>query len=509
MTDFRHFWHGVELGWLLPRPKGAGISTQMPDRSLITPVILCGGSGTRLWPTSRQSVPKQFARLISDQSLFQSAVQLAADPGFAPPVIVTGDVFRFMVQEQLEAVGQGASAILIEPEARNTAPAVLLAALHLAQTAPDALMLVLPSDQLIRDPSAFRAAVAAARGQAQAGAMITFGIEPTRPDTGFGYLELANPDARNAAQPQALRRFVEKPDAASAEAMLASGRYLWNAGIFLFSVAAIIQAFRSHAPDILAAVSAAQAGAHEDLGFTRFDRSAWARSPGISVDYAIMEKAANLAVMPYAGGWVDMGDWSRVWLESGPDPAGNVCTAGATAIDCAGSLLRSEASGLHVVGLGLEDMLVIATADAVLVAPRSASGRVGEVVARLKQDGVSQAIASSRELRPWGWFESVARGERFQVKRILVKPGASMSLQSHQHRAEHWVIVAGTATVTLGESVRELVENQSVYIPAGERHRLENKRETPILLIEVQTGAYLGEDDIVRYQDQYARPTPE
>ena len=206
---------------------------------------------------------------------------------------------------------------------------------------------------------------------------------------------------------------------------------------------------------------------------------------------------------------MDLGDWSRVWLESGPDTAGNVCTAGATAIDCAGSLLRTEASGLHVVGLGLEDMLVIATADAVLVAPRSASGRVGEVVARLKQDGVSQAIASSRELRPWGWFESVARGERFQVKRILVKPGASMSLQSHQHRAEHWVIVAGTATVTLGESVRELVENQSVYIPVGERHRLENKRETPILLIEVQTGAYLGEDDIVRYQDQYARPTPE
>ena len=390
----------------------------------------------------------------------------------------------------------------------GTAPAVLLAALHLAQTAPDALMLVLPSDQLIRDPAAFRAAVAAARGQAQAGAMVTFGIEPTRPDTGFGYLELVDPAARNAAHPQPLRRFVEKPDAATVEAMLATGRYLWNAGIFLFSVVAIIQAFRTHAPDILAAVSAAQAGSQLDLGFTRFDRSAWARSPGISVDYAIMEKAANLAVMPYAGGWVDLGDWSRVWLESGPDTAGNVCSAGATAIDCAGSLLRSEASGLHVVGLGLEDILVIATADAVLVAPRSASGRVGEVVARLKQDDVPQAIASARELRPWGWFESIARGERFQVKRILVKPGASLSLQSHQHRTEHWVIVAGTATVTVGESVRELGENQSVYIPAGARHRLKNKGVTPILLIEVQTGAYLGEDDIVRFQDQYARPTP-
>ena len=476
---------------------------------MIHPVILCGGSGTRLWPSSRQSVPKQFVRLLGEHTLFQSAVQLAAGQGFAAPVIVTGEPFRFIVKEQLEEAGHVASAILVEPEPRNTAPAVLLAALHLAQSAPDGLMLVLPSDQLVRDAAAFHAAVAAARGPAQAGAMITFGIEPTRLETGFGYLELADPAARNAAHPQPLRRFVEKPNAATVEAMLASGRYLWNAGIFLFSVAAIIQAFRSHAPDIFAAISAAQAGAHEDLGFTRFDRSAWARSPGISVDYAIMEKAANLAVMPYAGDWMDLGDWSRVWLESGPDTAGNVCTAGATAIDCAGSLLRSEASGLHVVGLGLEDMLVIATVDAVLVVPRSASGRVGEVVARLKHDGVAQAIASSRELRPWGWFESVARGDRFQVKRILVKPGASMSLQSHQHRAEHWVIVAGTATVTLGESVRELGENQSLYIPAGERHRLENRRETPILLIEVQTGAYLGEDDIVRYQDQYARPTPE
>jgi mannose-1-phosphate guanylyltransferase/mannose-6-phosphate isomerase len=439
--------------------------------------------------------------------LFQSAAQLAAGPDFAPPVIVTGEPFRFIVKEQLEEVGQGASAILIEPEPRNTAPAVLLAALHLAETAPDALMLVLPSDQLVRDPAGFRAAVAAAQGAAQAGAIITFGIAPTRPDTGFGYLELADVSGHGAAQLQPLRRFVEKPDIATAEAMLATGRHLWNAGIFLFSVAAIIQAFRTHAPDILAAVTAAHGKAQDDLGFTRFDRSAWARSPGISIDYAIMEKAANLAVMPYAGGWVDLGDWNRVWLESAPDATGTVCTGAATAIDCTGSLLRSEASGLHVVGLGLKDMLVIATADAVLVAPRSASCRVGEVVARLKQEDVPQAIASARELRPWGWFESIARGDRFQVKRILVKPGASMSLQSHQHRAEHWVIVAGTATVTVGERLRELGENQSVYIPAGARHRLENKGETPILLIEVQTGAYLGEDDIVRYQDRYARPT--
>ncbi|MBA4163127.1 MAG: mannose-1-phosphate guanylyltransferase/mannose-6-phosphate isomerase [Erythrobacter sp.] len=475
---------------------------------MITPVILCGGSGTRLWPSSRQSLPKQFVRLLGEHTLFQSAVQLAAGPGFAAPVIVTGEPFRFIVKEQLEEAGQGAAAILIEPEPRNTAPAVLLAALHLAQTAPNALMLVLPSDQLVRDATAFRAAVSAAKDQAQAGAIITFGIEPTRPDTGFGYLELADPAARNAARPQPLRRFVEKPDAAAAAAMLATGSYLWNAGIFLFSVATIIRAFRTHAPDIFAAVSAVQAGAKDDQGFIRFDRSTWARSPGISVDYAIMEKAANLAVMPYGGGWADLGDWNRVWMESVHDTDGTVCTGPVTAIDCAGTLLRSETSGLHVVGFGLQDMLVVATGDAVLVAPQAAGPRVGEVVARLKQHDVAQAVVGTRDLRPWGWFESIARGERFQVKRILVKPGASMSLQSHQHRTEHWVIVAGTATVTVGEEVREFQVDQSVYIPVGARHRLENKTDSPVILIEVQTGAYLGEDDIVRYQDQYARSSP-
>ena len=479
---------------------------------MITPVILCGGSGTRLWPVSRQSVPKQFVPLLGEETLFQRAVQLAAGPGFAAPVIVTGEAFRFIVREQLAAAGHSAAAILIEPEARNTAPAVLIAALHLAQglsgaALRDALMLVLPSDQLLRDPASFRAAVAAAQSAAQSGTIITFGITPERPDTGFGYLELADAPRQGTA-PQPLRRFVEKPDAATAAAMIASGNYLWNAGIVLVSVAGIIQAFADHAPDIVAAVSAAHAGAQDDLGFTRYDRSAWARCPGISLDYAIMEKAANLAVMPYAGGWVDLGDWARVWLESGPGSDGNVCSEGATAIDCTGSLLRSDASGMQVVGLGLADMLVIATADAVLVAPRSASGRVGDVVARLKQDGVAQAVASARELRPWGWFERIAHGDRFQVKRILVQPGASMSLQSHRHRAEHWVIVAGTATVTVGDDVRELVENQSVYIPAGARHRLENRSGAPILLIEVQTGPYLGEDDIVRYADQYARPSP-
>lgn len=478
----------------------------MVERTLIYPIILCGGSGTRLWPSSRQSFPKQFTQLIDAETLFQKAVRLVVDPIFAPPVIVTGEPFRFIVKEQLEATGQAATAILIEPVGRNTAPAVLLAALHLQQVAPDALMLVLPSDQLIRDPAAFRAAVRAALPAAQADTLVTFGISPTRPDTGFGYLELYDAAACHADSPQSVRRFVEKPDAATAAAMLATGRYLWNAGIFLFPVHSIIQAFRDHAAEILDAVIRSHANTELDLGFTRVDRDAWEEMLSISVDYAIMEKADNLAVMPYAAGWADVGDWTRVWMESPQDAAGNVRTGAATAVDCGNSLLRSESPGMHVVGIGLHDMLVIATADAVLVAPKAESSRVGQTVSGLKNQGVAQATTASREMRPWGWFETVAAGDGFQVKRIIVNPNASMSLQSHRHRAEHWVVVAGTATVTLGDDVCLLSENQSIYIPVGTRHRLENKSDLPIILIEVQTGSYLGEDDIVRYQDQYARP---
>lgn len=472
---------------------------------MIHPIILCGGSGTRMWPSSRQSLPKQFVRLVGDHSLFQQACRLATVAGQAPPLVVTGEDVRFIVKEQLEALALAPAAILIEPEARSTAPAVLLAALHLVARDPQAMMLVLPADQLIRDPDAFHAAVAAATDAARAGMLVTFGIAPTNPDTGFGYLELADAGARTASTPQPLRRFVEKPDAATAADMLGTGRYLWNAGIFLFSAAAIVQAFHDHAPDILAAVSQAITEQEHDLGFTRFSRSHWSRSPGISLDYAIMEKAANLVVMPCEAAWTDLGDWNRVWAELDRNEDGNALSGPVTSVDCVGSLLRSEAPGLHVVGLDLADMLVIATADAVLVAPRSASPRVGEVVARLKQAGVPQAVSGARELRPWGWYERLTSGAGFQVKRILVKPGASLSLQSHAHRAEHWVVVAGTATVQLGDEDHILSPNHAAYIPIGARHRLSNRGCEPVVLIEVQTGGYLGEDDIVRYEDQYSR----
>ena len=472
---------------------------------MITPVLLCGGSGTRLWPLSRKSYPKQFAQIMSEDSLFQASAQRFSGDDFAAPVIVTGDPFRFIVNEQLAAKQIAAQATLIEPEGRNTAPAVLAAAFHLAQSDPEALMLVAPSDHVIPDTNAFLAAVSAAAPRARTGDLVTFGITPPRPETGYGYLELAAQGDAGADTPQNLARFVEKPDAATAREMLAQGTYLWNAGIFLFTAAAAITAFETHAPDLIAPVRAAVDTAQHDLGFTRLAPGPWVGLEDISIDYAIMENSDNLAVMPYRGGWSDLGGWEAVWLESGPDADGNVVTEQATAIDCSGTLLRSETPGLEVVGVGLEDMVVVAMADAVLVAPKDQSQRVKEAVGTLRQKGASQATQLPRDYRPWGWYESLIVGGRFQVKRIHVHSGAALSLQSHHHRSEHWIVVEGTARVTVDETVKLLSENQSVYIPLGAVHRMENPGKVPMVLIEVQTGTYLGEDDIIRYEDVYAR----
>jgi mannose-1-phosphate guanylyltransferase/mannose-6-phosphate isomerase len=471
----------------------------------IHPLLLCGGSGTRLWPLSRKSYPKQFARITGQESLFQQAALRFAAPGFAAPLVVTGHDFRFIVTEQLAAVEITPRRILIEPEGRNTAPAVLAAALVLAQEEPGALMLVAPSDHVIPDVDAFRSAVLAARPRALAGDLVTFGITPDRAETGYGYLELATATDKGANSPQPLARFVEKPDAARATEMLAAGNYLWNAGIFLFTAQALIEAARAHAPDVLAPVEAAVADRHSDLGFTRLSVEAWHDVPDISIDYAIMERAPNLAVMPYSAGWSDLGGWDAVWQESGPDDAGNVISTHAAAIDCSGSLLRSENPQMELVGIGLQDMIAIATSDAVLVAHKSQAQRVKEAVSALKSRGAAQATNFSVDHRPWGWFESLVIGDRFQVKRIVVHPGAALSLQSHHHRSEHWIVVAGTAKVTIDDTSQLLSENQSVYIPLGAVHRLENPGKLPLTLIEVQTGAYLGEDDIIRYEDIYAR----
>lgn len=472
---------------------------------IIFPVLLAGGSGTRLWPLSRKSYPKQFSKLMGEQSLFQASAQRLTGADFAAPVVVTADPFRFIVTEQLAAVQIAPAAVLIEPAPRNTAPAVAAAAHWIAAEQSDALMLIAPSDHVIPDDDVFRSTVMAATERARAGDIVTFGIKPTRPETGYGYLEFAPNSDLDSTTPQPLARFVEKPQADVAEKMLAGGRHLWNAGIFLVSVKTILAAFEVHAPQVLADARRAVDDAHKDLGFTRLEPKAWDAVENLSIDYGIMEKAANLAVMPYDGHWSDLGGWEAVWQESIPDDNGTVATGNAVAIDCQDTLLRSESDGQRIVGVGLDDIVAIAMSDAVLVTRKSCSQRAQEAVAILKSSGADQAEQFVVDHRPWGYFESLALGPRFQVKRIVVHPGAALSLQSHHHRAEHWIVVEGTAKVTIDDTVRLISENESVYIPLGAVHRMENPGKLPLMLIEVQTGAYLGEDDIVRYEDVYAR----
>lgn len=475
----------------------------------VVPAILCGGSGTRLWPMSRQSRPKQFAAMTSDKSLFQeTALRLSRRNGvdFAAPLILTNADFRFVVGEQLQEVGIAPADVLIEPDGRNTAPAILAAALRVADRNPDALMLIAPSDHQIPDTGAFRAAVLAGIAPALKGRIVTFGIAPTRPETGFGYLELSSPPD-GSGTPLPLERFVEKPDAARAEQMLAGGRHLWNAGIFLASVRTLLDAFNTHAPDIVGPVRAALAEGREDLDFFRLAPGPWAELPNASVDYAVMEKAGNLTVVPYAGLWSDLGGWQAVHDLAQQDDAGLATLGDVTALDCRDSLLRSEDGGPALVGIGLDNIVAVAMRDAVLVAEKSRAQEVKEAVAALKAKEVKAATCFTVDHRPWGHFETLVLADRFQVKRIVVKPGAALSLQSHVHRAEHWIVVQGTAKVTVGDDCRLLSENESVYIPLGAVHRLENPGKLPMTLIEVQTGAYLGEDDIIRYEDAYARRT--
>ena len=468
----------------------------------LTPVLLCGGSGTRLWPLSRKSYPKQFVALIGDQSLFQMALRRMAGVDFAPPLIITNSDFRFIVTEQLSAIGAEASAILIEPDGRNTGPAILAAALHLAQTDPAALLLIAPSDHVMPDTAGFHAAIGAARPAAQSGRIVTFGITPDRAETGYGWLELAE---MAEGGPSNLVRFVEKPGAAIAAEMLSSGRFLWNAGIYLATAATLIKAFNKHAPHLIAPVQSALKLAKADLGFVRLAPDPWAQAEAISIDYAIMERMPNLVVVPLSSGWSDLGDWDAVARESVDNDQGNVHYGNAHTIDCTDSILRAETDGLALVGIGLDNIIAIAMPDAVLVADRRRAQDVRLAVTMLKANGHQQAETFPRDHRPWGWFDRLVTGDGFQVKRIVVHPGAALSLQSHIHRAEHWIVVSGTATVTLDGVQTSVRQNQSIYIPQGAKHRLQNQTTKPMVLIEVQTGSYFGEDDITRYEDLYAR----
>ncbi len=474
----------------------------------VHPIILCGGSGTRLWPLSRKSYPKQFVPLVGNETLLQACAERMRGPAgspYAAPMVLTNQAFRFIVTEQLASIGMDPGPIMIEPDGRNTAPAVLAAALHLAKKDPEAIMLVAPSDHVVPDTGAFHEAIAEGVRAIQAnGDLITFGITPTSPETGYGYLNLAQkPDGSGATVP--LSRFVEKPDLETAKSMLKDGSYLWNSGIFLFSVRDILAAFEKHAPQLLAPVQKAVEDAQIDLGFLRLDPKAWDEVEDISIDYAVMEKASNLSVVPYSAGWSDLGNWQAVQELSEPDENGVATTGEVTAIDCKNVLVRSETSAQEVVAMGLENVITVAMPDAVLVASMDKAQDVKQAVAALKAKGAKQAEALPVDHRPWGWFESLVIGDRFQVKRIHVHPGASLSLQSHHHRSEHWIVVEGTAKVTVDDKVTLISENQSVYIPLGAVHRMENPGKVPMVLIEVQTGSYLGEDDIIRYEDVYAR----
>ncbi|WP_295364451.1 mannose-1-phosphate guanylyltransferase/mannose-6-phosphate isomerase [Arenimonas sp.] len=474
----------------------------------LVPVLLSGGSGTRLWPLSREMHPKQFQPLVGEKSLLQATFErLKGLPGMAAPIVVANEEHRFMVAEQLRQLGASASAIVLEPVGRNTAPAIAVAALQAMAGGEDPLLLVLPSDHVIADPAGFRAAVQEARrGAAEEGSLVTFGIVPTAAETGYGYIKAGGgvaPEGAPTGGVRAVERFVEKPDLATAEAYVASGDYFWNSGMFLFRASRYLAELEAQAPAILAAAKAALAGAVRDVDFLRLDRAAFEACPSDSIDYAVMEKTTAAAVLPINVGWNDVGSWSALWEIADQDPDGNAHHGDVLALGCRNTLAWG---GRRLVSLlGLQDVIVVDTDDALLVAARDQVQQVKDIVARLKAEGRPQASIHRKVYRPWGSYDGIDSGERFQVKRIVVKPGAALSLQMHHHRAEHWIVVKGTARITCEDKVFMLSENQSTYIPLGSKHRLENPGKVPVELIEVQSGSYLGEDDIVRFEDVYGR----
>ncbi len=467
----------------------------------LQPVLLSGGSGTRLWPLSREAYPKQFLPLVGADTMLQATWRRVEALSSKPPLVVANEDHRFLVAEQLRVIGAPTPRIVLEPVGRNTAPAIAAAALIAARDG-DPLLLVLPSDHVVRDAEAFRRAVLTAAPAAEAGALVTFGIVPTAPETGFGYIQAEAGQAEAGEDVRRVLRFVEKPDAATAQRYLDAGGYYWNSGMFLFRASCFLDELARFRPDILDAARAACGHLDPDGEFLRLDKAAFAASPSESIDYAVMEKTDAAMVLPVEIGWNDVGSWSALWDVSEQDDNGNAHHGDVIAIDSR----NSYAYARRLVALvGVDDLVVVETDDAVLVAAKDKVQEVKQVVARLKADRRSQAALHREVHRPWGSYDSVDMGARFQVKRIKVKPGAALSLQSHAHRAEHWIVVSGTARVTRNNDVFELFANQSTYIPIGAKHRLENPGAEMLELIEVQSGDYLGEDDIVRYEDVYGR----
>ena len=475
----------------------------MPTDIAVYPVILSGGSGTRLWPMSRESMPKQFLPLLDGTTPFRATLaRLRAVAGAKAPIVVANQDHRFLVLEQLREAGETPLAVYAEPAGRNTAPAAAIVAHHLAQTDPDALMLVLPADHDIPDAEAFAEAVAAAATAARARRLVVFGIRARWPETGYGYIERGEPlDAAPGCH--GVASFIEKPELEIAERFVASGRHYWNSGMFLFGAEHFLSELARFQPDVAAACEAAARSVRDDHGCMRIDAAPFGRCRSISIDYAVLEHTADAAVVPADFRWSDIGSWNALWDASGKDAAGNVARGDVMLSDVSGSYVCSTQR--MVVGIGLKDTVVVETPDAILVADRSESQKVREMVEQLKARGRPEHKLHRRVHRPWGTYEDVDSGERFRVKRITVNPGAKLSLQLHHHRAEHWVVVSGTARITRGEETLLLTENQSTYIPLGVRHRLENPGMIPLQIIEVQSGAYLGEDDIVRFEDAYHR----
>jgi mannose-1-phosphate guanylyltransferase/mannose-6-phosphate isomerase len=470
----------------------------------VLPVIMAGGSGTRLWPLSRSGFPKQFLVLSGNTSLFQQAAArlaklAAADIGVAPPLVVGNEEHRFLILDQLRELGREPAAVLLEPVGRNTAPAVTLAALQAVEGGGDPVLVVTPADQTVTDAAAFGAALQRAVRTAASGAITILGVQPDRPETGYGYIR---------AEGGRVQQFVEKPDAATAAQYLADGGYSWNAGMFVLRASTWLAALERFRPDIAAACRAAWAARSSDAAFVRPGREEFAAVPAESVDYAVMERCPgvlDIRMEVLAAGWNDLGAWEAVWQVAEKDAAGNASVGDAIVKDSRNTLVH--ATSRLVSAVGLDDVVVVETPDAVLVVRRDRSQDVKAIVAQLGAEQRGEQALHRKVHRPWGWYDSIDHGPRHQVKRIMVKPGASLSLQMHHHRAEHWIVVTGTAEVTVGDRVILLAENQSTYIPLGEKHRLRNPGKVPLEIIEVQSGSYLGEDDIVRFEDTYGRAT--
>jgi mannose-1-phosphate guanylyltransferase/mannose-1-phosphate guanylyltransferase/mannose-6-phosphate isomerase len=472
-------------------------------RREIFPVLLSGGAGVRLWPMSRQLFPKQLLNLTSNNSMIQETAQRVADPVlFMPPLVICNEAHRFVIAEQLREIGVRPDAIILEPMGRNTAAAVAVSALRISAAEPDALILVLPADHRIQDNTAFRAAVMCATEAAAAGHLVTFGIVPTAAETGYGYIRQGPPLPGHDGV-FAVAAFIEKPPQDKAQAYIDQGDHLWNSGMFLFPVAGVLAELERHEPAVLEACRQALAGAVSDLDFCRLDGPAFAAAPSISIDYAVMERTETAAVVPTDIGWTDVGAWPALWEVSEKDGDGNVCIGDVLTRDTHNSYIRSE--GMLATAVGVEDTVIVVTDDAVMVANRNNVSGIKGLVEDLKRMGRDEAVNHRRIHRPWGFYQSLHTGDRFQVKRLTINPGAKLSYQLHYHRAEHWVVVNGTALVVRGEEEILLRENESIFIPLGTAHRLENPGRVLLNLIEVQSGSYLGEDDIVRLSDAYGR----